>query len=124
MITHCIGVHVVLERQRARSKRAAGRAVRRAGLAAAAAGSLLTLAAFAPHATREVPGLVPGLSFRVSSTVRIYPGDTPRAQDDEVMRGRGIAANNRSRIEFLAFTPLPQNLTTDDYLIGLDSGKV
>src|SRR5690242_12653985 len=54
----------------------------------------------------------PGLSFRVSSAVRIYPGDTPRAQDDEVMRGRGVALNDRSRIEFLAYTPLPQNLTT------------
>src|SRR5262249_9013760 len=48
----------------------------------------------------------------------------PRGQDDEVMRGRGIALNNRSRIEFLAYTPLPPNLTTDDYLVALDSGKV
>lgn len=55
---------------------------------------------------------------------RIYPGDTPRAQDDEVMRGRGIAANNRSRIEFLAYTPAPQGLTTDDFLVAVDSGKV
>lgn len=66
----------------------------------------------------------PGLSFRVSSSVRIYPGDTPRSQDDEVMRGRGVALGNRSRIEFLAYTPLPQNLTTDDNVIAVDSGKV
>jgi hypothetical protein len=46
--------------------------------------------------------LDPGLSFKVSATTRIYGGDTPRGQDDEVMRGRGIAANNHSRIEFLA----------------------
>ena len=76
-------------------------------------------AAFAP-ASR----LAPGLSFRISAATRIYPGDTPRAQDDEVMRGRGIAVNNHSRIEFLAFTPTPQGVTTDDFLIALDSGKV
>ena len=40
------------------------------------------------------------------------------------MRGRGVAANNRSRIEFLAYTPAPQGLTTDDFLIAADSGKV
>ena len=68
--------------------------------------------------------LVPGISFRISAVTRIYPGDTPRGQDDEVMRGRGIAANNRSRIEFLAYTPAPQGLTTDDFLVAVDSGKV
>jgi hypothetical protein len=68
--------------------------------------------------------LVPGVSFRISAVTRIYPGDTPRGQDDEVMRGRGIAANNRSRIEFLAYTPAPQGLTTDDFLVAVDSGKV
>jgi hypothetical protein len=66
----------------------------------------------------------PGLSFRVSSQVKIFPGDTPRGQDDEVMRGRGIALNNHARIEFLAYTPIPSNVTTDDYLVALDSGKV
>lgn len=66
----------------------------------------------------------PGLSFRISSSTKIYPGDTPRGQDDEVMRGRGQAAGNHSRIEFLAFTPAPQGVTTDDFLIALDSGKV
>lgn len=40
------------------------------------------------------------------------------------MRGRGVAVNNRSRIEFLAFTPTPPGLTTDDFLIAADSGKV
>jgi hypothetical protein len=53
----------------------------------------------------------------------MYAGDTPRGQDDEVMRGRGIAAGNHSRIEFLAFTPAPAGVTTDDYVIALDSGK-
>jgi hypothetical protein len=67
---------------------------------------------------------VPGVSFRISAVTRIYPGDTPRGQDDEVMRGRGIAANNHSRIEFLAYTPAPQGLTTDDFLLAVDSGKV
>ena len=67
---------------------------------------------------------MPGLSFRISSSTKIYPGDTPRGQDDEVMRGRGQAAGNHSRIEFLAFTPAPQGVTTDDFLIALDSGKV
>jgi hypothetical protein len=66
----------------------------------------------------------PGVSFRVSSSTQVYAGATPRGQDDEVMRGRGVAVNNRSRIEFLAFTPAPQGVTTDDYLIALDSGKV
>ena len=84
-----------------------------------AAGLVPATAAFAP-ATR----LAPGLSFRVSAATRIFPGDTPRAQDDEIMRGRGVAVNNHSRIEFLAFTPTPQGVTTDDFLIALDSGKV
>ena len=62
----------------------------------------------------------PGASFRISSSTQVYAGATPRGQDDEVMRGRGIAVNNRARIEFLAFTPAPQGVTTDDYLIALD----
>jgi hypothetical protein len=67
--------------------------------------------------------LVPGVSFRISASTKIFAGETPRGQDDEVMRGRGVAAGNRSRIEFLAYTPAPQGITTDDFLIGLDSGK-
>jgi hypothetical protein len=67
---------------------------------------------------------VPGVSFRVSASTRIYAGDTPRGQNDEVMRGRGVAAGNHSRIEFLAYTPAPQGITTDDFLISVDSGKV
>ena len=86
---------------------------------ALAAGVVWSTEAFAPAGHG-----VPGLSFRISSATRIYPGDTPRAQDDEVMRGRGIAVNNHSRIEFLAFTPTPQGVTTDDFLVALDSGKV
>jgi hypothetical protein len=86
---------------------------------AGAAGLFAALAGFTPFRR-----FAPGLSFRLSSQVRIFPGDTPRGQDDEVMRGRGIALNNRSRLEFLAYTPLPSNLTTDDYLVALDSGKV
>jgi hypothetical protein len=81
------------------------------------AGLIGTVAAMAPDA------LAPGVTFRISSSTQVYAGDTPRGQDDEVMRGRGIALNNRSRIEFLAFTPAPQGVTTDDYLIALDSGK-
>lgn len=75
-------------------------------------------------ASKPSPPPVPGLSFRVSSTLRIYGGDAPRGQDDQVMRGRGVAANGHSRIEFLAFTPPPAGVTTDDFLIALDSGKV
>ena len=67
--------------------------------------------------------LVPGVSFRISASTRIFAGDTPRGQDDEVMRGRGIAASNRARIEFLAFTPAPAGVTTDDFVIAGDSGK-
>ncbi|MEP6494308.1 MAG: hypothetical protein ABJF01_16615 [bacterium] len=74
-------------------------------------------------AVRPAERFVPGLSFKISSSTRVYPGDTPRGQDDEVMRGRGIAANNHARIEFLAFTPPPQGVTTDDFLIAVDSGK-
>jgi hypothetical protein len=100
--------------------RSFSRRASRAGLALLGLGALLA----------SLPGFTssrhfaPGLSFRVNSQVRIYPGDTPRGQDDEVMRGRGIAVNNHSRIEFLAYTPLPSNVTTDDYLVSLDSGKV
>lgn len=85
----------------------------------AVAGLVWSTEAFAP-----VARLAPGLSFRISAATRIYPGDTPRGQDDEVMRGRGIAANNHSRIEFLAYTPAPPGISTDDFVIGLDSGKV
>jgi hypothetical protein len=81
------------------------------------AGLIGSIAAIAPTA------LAPGVSFRISSSTQVYPGPTPRGQDDEVMRGRGIALNNRARIEFLAFTPAPQGVTTDDYLIALDSGR-
>lgn len=81
-------------------------------------GTSVTVAAVRPTAR-----FVPGLSFKVSASTRVFGGDTPRGQDDEVMRGRGIAANNHSRIEFLAYTPAPQGLTTDDFLIAVDSGK-
>ncbi len=91
---------------------------RRSGVAAAATALLLTLSA----ATNARERRVPGLSFRVSTSTRVYPGDTPRAQNDEVMRGRGVAVNGRARIEFLAFTPAPQGITTDDFLIAADSG--
>jgi hypothetical protein len=77
-----------------------------------------TVAAVAPSRWFE-----PGLSFRVSASTRMYAGDTPSGQENEVMRGRGIAAGNHSRIEFLAFTPAPAGVTTDDYVIALDSGK-
>jgi hypothetical protein len=72
---------------------------------------------------RQPARLDPGLSFKVSASTRVFGGDTPRGQDDEVMRGRGIAANNHSRIEFLAYTPAPQGVTTDDFLIAVDSGR-
>jgi hypothetical protein len=81
------------------------------------AGLIGSIAAVTPLAR------APGVSFRVSSSTQVYAGSTPRGQDDEVMRGRGIAVNNRSRIEFLVFTPAPQGVTTDDYLIATDSGK-
>ncbi len=75
------------------------------------------------HGSTIPPLPVPGVSFRISSSTRIYPGDTPRGQDDEVMRGRGVAADNHARIEFLAFTPAPGGITTDDAIVALDSGK-
>ncbi|HEY6826880.1 MAG TPA: hypothetical protein VI259_08480 [Gemmatimonadaceae bacterium] len=83
-------------------------------------------AGLVPSGPAHVPAvhLQPGVSFRISASTKIYPGDTPRGQDDEVMRGRGQAAGNHSRIEFLAYTPAPQGVTTDDFLIALDSGKV
>ena len=95
------------------------KSLRRAPAAVVAALALLSTAAFAP----AMNGL-PGLNFRISASTKIYAGDTPAGQDNEVMRGRGVAVSDRSRIELLAFTPLPSDLTTDDFLIGLDSGKV
>jgi hypothetical protein len=88
-------------------------------IVAFAAANFVPGRAHAPTVHRQA-----GLSFRISSSTKIYPGDTPRGQDDEVMRGRGLAAGNHTRIEFLAFTPAPQGVTTDDFLIALDSGKV
>lgn len=85
----------------------------------AAAGLFGTVAA-----VRPAEHFAPGVSFRISSSVRIYAGDTPRGQDDEVMRGRGVALNGHSRVEFLAFTPAPQGVTTDDFLVTGDSGHV
>jgi hypothetical protein len=91
------------------------RAVAAAGVVAGLVGSI---AAVAPPRR-----LTPGVSFRISSATKIYAGDAPRGQEDEVMRGRGVAADNKTRIEFLAFTPAPQGITTDDFVIALDSGK-
>ena len=87
--------------------------VRALGLAV---GLLMTTAAGVPEP------LDTGVSFRISTSTKVYPGDTPRAQDDEVMRGRGVAVNGRARIEFLTFTPAPPGITTDDFLIAADSG--
>ena len=100
------------------------RLARGAGVAVLISGLVGTTAARnVARVVRPAPLGVPGLSFRISSSVKVYPGDTPRGQDDEVMRGRGVAANDHSHIEFLAFTPTPSGVTTDDYLIGGDSGK-
>ncbi|MEO7086570.1 MAG: hypothetical protein ABI442_07035 [Gemmatimonadaceae bacterium] len=95
------------------------RAYRAAMFSCAIGGLAVSIAAVKP-----VRHLAPGLSFRISASTRVYPGNTPSGQDDEVMRGRGVAVNNHSRIEFLAYTPAPQGVTTDDFLIGSDSGKV
>ncbi len=84
---------------------------------AAVIGLLGTTAARLPDAK-----VAPGVSFRISTATKVYPGDTPRSQDDEVMRGRGVAVNGRARIEFLAFTPAPQGVTIEDFLIAADSG--
>ncbi len=92
---------------------------RRVGVSIAAALAIVGTSAAVHPAAR----FVPGLSFKVSSSTKVFGGDTPRGQDDEVMRGRGVAAGNRSRIEFLAFTPAPQGVTTDDFLIAADSGR-
>jgi hypothetical protein len=91
---------------------------RRVGVSIAAALAIVGTSA----AVRPAARFVPGLSFKISSSTKVFGGETPRGQDDEVMRGRGIAAGNRSRIEFLAFTPAPQGVTTDDFLIATDSG--
>jgi hypothetical protein len=96
------------------------RVVRGACVILPVAGLIGTIVAATPGPSAR---FVPGLSFRIAASTRVFPGDTPRGQDDEVMRGRGIAANDRARIEFLAFTPAPQGVTTDDFLIALDSGK-
>jgi hypothetical protein len=86
--------------------------------------SLITIAGLIGSIAAVMPiAHAPGVSFRISSSTQVYAGPTPRGQDDEVMRGRGVALNNRARIEFLAFTPAPQGVTTDDYLIALDSGR-
>ena len=86
---------------------------------ALAAANFVPGRAHAPAAHR-----MPGLSFRVSASTKIYPGDTPRGQDDEVMRGRGVAAKTTRASSSSRYTPAPQGVTTDDFLIALDSGKV
>jgi hypothetical protein len=87
-----------------------------------AAAALVTFAAAA--GAPRTAHLAPGVSFRISASTKVFGGDTPRGQDAEVMRGRGVAVNGRARVEFLAFTPAPQGVTTDDFLIAGDSGHV
>ena len=111
-INNAFGEHVVSSSIQFRRRKS-----RPAVVLATIAGLIGAVAAMTPLA------LAPGVSFRISSSTQVYAGATPRGQDDEVMRGRGIALNNRSRIEFLAFTPAPQGVTTDDYIIAGDSGK-
>jgi len=74
----------------------------------------------------SMPGreTVPGLSFRISSSTRISVGENASGQDDQIMRGRGIAARNHARIELLAMTPLPDGVTLNDFILALDSGVV
>lgn len=85
---------------------------------------VLALACGLVATTAETPPsrLEPGVAFRISTATKVYPGDTPRPQDDEIMRGRGVAVNGRARIEFLAFTPAPPGVTTEDFVIAADSG--
>jgi len=67
---------------------------------------------------------VPGVSFRISSSTRITVGENASGQDDEIMRGRGIAAGNHTRVELLAMSPLPDATTLNDFILALDSGRV
>ena len=101
------------------SKRRAG-AWRRGGIIASMAGLAALVAASRPAARG-----IAGLSFRISSSTRIAMGENaPAGQDNEIMRGRGIAAGNRMRIELLAMSPLPDGVTLNDFIFALDSGRV
>jgi hypothetical protein len=84
------------------------------GLAALVAGS------------RPFARATPGLSFRISSSTRLSMGENAggTGQDNEIMRGRGVAIGNRMRIELLAMSPLPDGVTLNDFIFALDSGRV
>src|SRR5439155_3176492 len=73
---------------------------------------------------QAAPHTVPGVSFHISSSTRISATENAGGQDDQMVRGRGVAANGRARIELLAAVPLPNGLTLDDQLLALDSGRV
>jgi hypothetical protein len=93
---------------------------RRVGGIGGAIGIIALLAAGKP-----TTGTVPGLSFRISSSTRLSRGEGGSGnQDNEIMRGRGIAAGNRMRIELLAMSPLPDGVTLNDFIFALDSGRV
>ena len=87
--------------------------------------SLFVLLAAAAFRRAGVSSVAPGLSFRISSSTRISLGDGSAAgQEDEIMRGRGVAVGKHARIELLAFSPLPDNTTLEDFILALDSGRV
>ena len=93
---------------------------RRASLIAGATGLAALIAASRPFAS-----VTPGVSFRISSSTRMSMGQGPGGgQDNEIMRGRGLATGNRVRIELLAMSPLPQGVTLNDFIFALDSGRV
>jgi hypothetical protein len=98
-----------------------GGAWRLGGIIGGAASVLALIAASGPieHGS-------PGLSFRISSSTRISMSENAPAggQDNEIMRGRGLATANRTRIELLAMTPLPEGVTLNDFIYSLDSGRV
>lgn len=91
--------------------------------------NLLFLPAFAlvaagGHQPAHKPSAtVPGLSFRINASYRIGAGDKAPEQASWLVRGRGVAANDKARVELLTMTPMPDGTTLDDYIIAADSNR-
>jgi hypothetical protein len=97
---------------------------RRGAVAVATLAAALAAPAVGVRPAALAAQAVQGLSFSISSSTRVSIGETVGRADDQIIRGRGVATGKHARIELLVLSPLPDNMTLDDYLLALDSGRV
>src|SRR4051812_22487201 len=89
--------------------------IRRSAIAIAVFGLASTVAA-RPLTTK-------GITYRVRVTSRLPAIMGGAGGDGPLVLARASAVGNRARFDMLAFQPMPQGISLDDYILVLDSSQ-